>query len=95
MWTNTSSTEFYSCANAYGTGACLKPGTGGNYSAVVQTITSPPADYQAPYMPYDLAAPFDPKLYIPIPDMPMYFFPGTRPLKPLARKSSLGSAPVT
>jgi len=92
MWTNTSTTEFYSCANVYGTGGCAKAGTGGNYSTVTQTIRSPPAGYQAPYMPYDLATPFDPNQYIPIPDVPMYFFPGTRPLKPLARQSSVGSA---
>lgn len=90
MWTDAGSSIFYSCKNAYGSGACLKPGSGGAYPLVKQTITAPPAGYKAPKMPWDLADSFGSTKVIPIPSMPKYFFPGTVPIKSLAGRNSSG-----
>jgi hypothetical protein len=51
---------------------------------VKQTITSPPSGYKAPKMPWDLKDSFGTAKPIPIPSIPEYFFPGTKPIKALA-----------
>ena len=43
MWTEAGTQEHYVCESAYGSGACLKSGgSHSSYSAVTQTISSPP-----------------------------------------------------
>jgi rhamnogalacturonan hydrolase len=85
MWTDSGSSVSYSCQSAYGTGACLKPGSGGAYPTVKQTVNSPPANYKAQKMPWDLKQSFGTTTKIPVPDIPDHFFPGTKPIKALAR----------
>ena len=83
MWTESGSSIQYICANAYGTGACLKSGPGGSYSTVTQTVSSAPTGYSAATLPDDLKSGFGTTIEIPIPAIPKSFFPGTSPLKPL------------
>jgi rhamnogalacturonan hydrolase len=94
MWTDSGGSVSYQCQSAYGTGACLKSGNGGAYPAVKQTISSPPSSYKAPRMPWDLKQSFGTTTFIPIPEIPDYFFPGTKPIKALVRGGGGGrSAP--
>lgn len=84
MWTDTGSTLVNTCANAYGSGGCLKSGTGSGYAANKITISAKPAGYSVATMPWDLTDSFGTTSLIPIPKIPAYFFPGKRPIKPLA-----------
>ncbi|EOO01005.1 putative rhamnogalacturonase b protein [Phaeoacremonium minimum UCRPA7] len=84
MWTEKGSSIKYICQNAYGSGACLKSGSGGTYSAT-QTISAAPASYTAAKMPNDLQTAFGFTSEIPIPTIPASFYPGTSPLKALAK----------
>jgi rhamnogalacturonan hydrolase len=92
MWTDSGNSIWYSCQSAYGTGACLKSGGGGPYPAVRQTVTSPPSGYKAQKMPWDLKESFGTTKAIPIPAIPGYFFPGTKPIKALANGGGGGAA---
>nr|ACI26689.1 rhamnogalacturonan-hydrolase [Irpex lacteus] len=74
------------CRSAYGTGACLKSGSGGSYSQVTKTISKPPAFTTPATMSGDLSDGFPTNSPIPIPTIPPSFFPGTQPLKALAGK---------
>ncbi|KAH6620880.1 pectin lyase fold/virulence factor [Chaetomium sp. MPI-SDFR-AT-0129] len=73
----------YVCNNAYGTGSCLRAGSGETYSTTSQ-ITTAPAGWQAPRLPTDLKSSFGFTSEIPIPAIPLSFFPGTSPLRRLA-----------
>ena len=84
MWTDTSSSEYYTCRNAYGSGACLRSGTSGTYTST-QTITSAPTGYSAARMSGDVTTSYGFTQPIPIPAIPSSFYPGTSPLKPLAK----------
>jgi rhamnogalacturonan hydrolase len=85
MWTDTGSSVLYSCANAYGSGACLKSGSGtASYAAVKQTVTTKPSSYSAATMPWDLKSAFGSTVSIPIPTMPSSFYPSATPIKALA-----------
>ncbi|RDI84892.1 hypothetical protein Vi05172_g4996 [Venturia inaequalis] len=84
MWTDKGSTLVNTCANAYGTGQCLKSGTGSGYSAAKTTVSAMPADYSAPTLPDDLADSFGTASLIPIPTIPASFYPGIAPITPLA-----------
>jgi hypothetical protein len=100
MWTDSGNSIWYSCQSAYGSGACLKPGGAGPYPAVKQTISSPPPGYKAEKMPWDLKDSFGTAKPIPIPSIPLYFYPGTKPIKALAggggggREEPFGLAPA-
>jgi rhamnogalacturonan hydrolase len=83
IWTNAGSSENYICQNAYGSGACLRSGSSGTYSAT-QKITSAPSGYSAAKLSTDLQSGFGFTTEIPIPAIPSVFYPGTTPLKPLA-----------
>jgi rhamnogalacturonan hydrolase len=95
MWTETGSSQTYTCQSAYGSGSCLHSGTGGSYSAVTTTVTSAPSGYQAATMPDDLQSSFGTTQYIPIPAIPASFYPGTSPLKPLAGSGGGSSSSST
>jgi len=84
MWTETGSSQTYSCRSAYGEGFCLKAGTGKSYAAVTSTVKTAPTGYQAPTMPDDLKAGFGTTVSIPVPTIPTTFFPGATPMSRLA-----------
>lgn len=84
MWTDTGSTLVNICANAYGTGQCLKSGSGSGYAAVKTTVSAKPTDYSAATMPWDLADSFGTATLIPIPTIPASFYPGQTPISALA-----------
>ncbi|KAF2403054.1 pectin lyase-like protein [Trichodelitschia bisporula] len=92
IWTEAGSSQWYSCKSAYGSGACLKSGSGGSYPEVKQSVSSPPSGYNAPRMSADLKDSFGTKQLIPIPRIPDTFFPGKKTIKPLASRSG-GGAP--
>src|SRR5581483_5115787 len=79
MWTESGSSQVYKCESAYGSGFCLRSGSGSGYSVVTTTVSSAPAGYSAPTMPYDLSSSFGTTAPIPIPTIPPYFYPGTSP----------------
>ncbi|KAF7712070.1 Rhamnogalacturonan hydrolase [Penicillium ucsense] len=87
MWTETGSYQKEICNNAYGSGGCLKPGTGGSYSTTV-TVKTAPTGYSAPTMAADLKAAFGTDSPIPIPTIPTSFYPGQTPIKELAAKAT-------
>lgn len=84
LWTDTGSTALEVCRSAYGSGACLKAGTGASYAAVTTTLKSAPSGYQAPKMAQDLTNNFGTTASIPIPTIPPSFFPGVAPISRLA-----------
>ncbi|KAF8858029.1 hypothetical protein BDZ45DRAFT_591900, partial [Acephala macrosclerotiorum] len=70
--------------NAYGSGACLKAGSGSGYAVVTSTISTAPSGYaSAPKMPNDLTVSFALTASIPIPAIPTTFFPGAAPASKL------------
>ena len=90
MWTETGSSQFYSCRSAYTDLQeadelyCLKEGSGAKYAAVTKTVTTAPTGYEAPKLADDLKKDFRFTVSIPVPAMPTSFFPGQAPLKALA-----------
>ncbi|MCJ1307972.1 hypothetical protein MMC25_001622 [Agyrium rufum] len=82
LWTDSGSSEKYVCENAYGTGYCLKSGSGGAYSTAT-TIKTAPTGYAAPKMPNDLTAGLGITASIPIPPIPTSFFPSAQPASTL------------
>lgn len=80
MWTDSGSYEYYKCADAWGSGYCLKGGSAHTaYGTVTSTVTSAPSGYVAPYMPSDLSSGLGITTSIPIPTVPTTFFPGATP----------------
>ena len=85
MWTESGTSQDYWCRSAYGTGFCLKPGTGGSYAATTTTVKTAPTGYQAPKMAQDLATPtWGTTASIPVPTIGPSFFPGVPPISKLA-----------
>jgi rhamnogalacturonan hydrolase len=91
VWTESGKSVTYTCRSAYGSGGCLKPGSGGAYAEVKRVVSSPPANYKAPTMQWDLRSSPGTNSPIGIPAMPSSFFPGTRPIKPLAGRGRMRS----
>ena len=88
MWTETGSSQFYTCRSGYGSGFCLKSGTShSSYAAVTTTVKSAPTGYSAPTMAADLKTAFGTTASIPIPTIPTSFFPGATPASKLAGSS--------
>ena len=80
MWTDTGSSEWYKCADAYGTGVCLKEGPPyTTYGTVTSTVTKAPSGYSAPTMAADLKSGLGITTSIAIPTVPNSFFPGATP----------------
>lgn len=84
MWTEAGSKQTYSCRSGYGSGFCLKKGTGASYVAVTSTQTAAPTGYSAASMAGDLKTAFGTASSIPIPTMPASFYPNTPPVSKLA-----------
>ena len=87
MWTEMGDSQWYSCRSAY-TGLqhrpplfCLRQGADHvAYVATTTTVTTAPSGYKAPVMPDDLEThTWGTTESIPIPTMPLSFFPGARP----------------
>jgi len=87
MWTDVGSSELYKCRSAYGSGGCLKGGSGGAYGATSKTISSPPSGYSAPKMNRDLSSGFALGHSIPIPSLATSYYPGLGLIKPLMNGS--------
>lgn len=83
MWTESGSYQKEICNNAYGSGACLKSGSGGSYSTTV-TVKTAPTGYSAATMAADLKTAFGTVASIPIPTIPTSFYPGATPISALA-----------
>lgn len=81
MWTDAGSTEYYKCADAWGSGYCLKGGTAHTkYGTVTSTVTAAPSGYSAPTMPSDLNSGLGITTSIAIPTVPTSFYPGATPI---------------
>ncbi|KAF2246136.1 glycoside hydrolase family 28 protein [Trematosphaeria pertusa] len=79
MWTESGSKQWYSCRSAYGTGFCLKKGTGSSYAATTSTQSAAPTGYSAASMSADLKTAFGTTISIPIPTLPASYYPGAAP----------------
>ncbi|RAO69458.1 uncharacterized protein BHQ10_005470 [Talaromyces amestolkiae] len=80
MWTESGSTEYYKCADAWGSGYCLHAGTQHTeYGTVTSTVTSAPSGYSATTMPGQLTAGLGITTPIAIPTVPNSFYPGATP----------------
>ncbi|KAJ5777380.1 hypothetical protein N7520_000626 [Penicillium odoratum] len=80
MWTESGSTEYYKCADAWGSGYCLKAGSAHtSYGTVTSTVTSAPSGYSATTMPNQLTAGLGLTTSIAIPTVPNSFYPGATP----------------
>ena len=84
MWTENGNHNIYQCQNGYGSGFCLKKGTGPSYAATTSTQTAAPTGYSAPTMKENLKTAFGTASPIPIPTMPASFYPNTPPITKLA-----------
>jgi rhamnogalacturonan hydrolase len=83
FWTDTNAAMHYSCESAYGSGYCLKSGSGSSYTSKT-TISTAPTGYNGAKMSGDLAAGLGLTVSIAIPTaIPTSFYPS------VAAKSAL------
>ncbi|PQE30399.1 putative rhamnogalacturonase B protein [Rutstroemia sp. NJR-2017a WRK4] len=96
MWTESGSTAWYKCENAYGSGGCLASGTNYKEYSTTTTLTAAPTGYSAATMAGDLATAFGLTASIPIPAIPTSFFPGATPVSALMKNGggAAGSSSV-
>lgn len=92
MWTESGDSIFYSCQSGYGTGACLKDGSGSSYAATTTSLTAAPTGYEADTMAEDLDDSFGFTVSIPIPTLPASYFPGVTPISPLSAAGATAQA---
>lgn len=84
MWTETGSTQWYSCESAYGSGFCLEDSSDySSYAVTTTTVSSAPSGYSAASMAADLTTAFGFTMPIPVPTIPTSFFPGQTPISAL------------
>ncbi|KAJ6104109.1 hypothetical protein N7523_010429 [Penicillium sp. IBT 18751x] len=88
MWTEEGDSQWYSCENAYGDGACLDSGDDYTTYTTTMTVTTTPSGYSAATMASDLATAFGTEMPIPIPAIPTSFYPGATPYSSLASAQS-------
>ena len=88
MWTEEGDSQWYSCENAYGSGACLKDGDDYTTYTTTTTVNAAPSGYSAPTMASDLSSAFGTGMPIPIPAIPTSFYPGATPYSSLAALQS-------
>ncbi|KAK6063346.1 rhamnogalacturonase a [Seiridium cupressi] len=84
VWTDTGSSVLWGCQNAYGSGGCLKSGSGGSYTST-STVTSV-SGYQYTTMSNELPSGFPVGQQIPIPSIPASFYPGRQPISAVLAK---------
>lgn len=85
MWTESGTSQTYTCRSAYGSGSCLRnSGSGTSSYTSTTTATAAPSGYSAPTMAADLKNSFGTTASIPIPAIPTSFFPGRSPASKLA-----------
>nr|OQO31566.1 putative rhamnogalacturonase B [Rachicladosporium sp. CCFEE 5018] len=91
MWTETGSSQWYSCRSAYTSKSrpvplyCLKGGsTYTSYAATTTTVKTAPAGYMARTMAADLTTHFGTTASIPVPALPTMYFPGMKPYSKVA-----------
>ena len=87
FWTDTNKAMKYACQSAYGSGYCLKSGSGGSYTAS-QTVSTAPEGYNGEKMKDNLQAGLGLTVSIDIPKaIPTSFYPGAAAKKPLLNGS--------
>ncbi|KDR70173.1 hypothetical protein GALMADRAFT_103315 [Galerina marginata CBS 339.88] len=94
MWSATGSAVM-KCESAYGSGACVKSGSGGSYSQTTTTYTKPAGYSDPPSLSGDLAQGFATDQPIPIPTIPTTYFPGVPQISPLAKNNGGNPPPST
>lgn len=91
FWTDTNAAMHYFCESGYGSGYCLKSGSGSAYTTT-QSIASAPSGYSGAKMPGDLASGLGLTVSIAIPTaIPTSFYPGVAAKKPLLNGSGAGA----
>ncbi len=92
FWTDTNKAMKYQCQSAYGSGYCLKSGSGGAYTTT-QTVSVAPDGYQGQKMGADLQAGLGLTRSIDVPGaIATSFFPGVPAKKPLLNGSGGGAS---
>jgi rhamnogalacturonan hydrolase len=86
MWSATGQAVM-KCESAYGSGACLKGGSGGSYGATTVSYAQPAGYTNPPSLAGDLAQGFATNEPIPIPTIPSTYYPGVPQISPLAKNS--------
>lgn len=85
MWTESGSTQWYSCRSAHGSGFCLHSGsTHTSYAAYTTTVSNAPSGCSASKMAADLSTAFGTTASVPIPTIPTSFYPSASPYSKLA-----------
>lgn len=84
MWTESGTSQWYSCRSAYGSGFCLKSSGDSSYAVTTSTVKTAPTGYSAATMAGDLKTAFGTTASIPIPTIPTSFYPGATPYSALA-----------
>lgn len=82
VWTDAGSTVDWLCANAYGTGACVRDGASHTTYTTTATLTTV-SGYQYTTMPGELSSGLGLTTSIAIPPVPTSFFPGLAPTSKL------------
>jgi rhamnogalacturonan hydrolase len=93
MWTDTDTAMHYLCESAYGTGYCLRSGSGSGVTSYTSTTTvsTAPSGWNGPTMPNEIQTGLGVSVSIAIPTIPTTFFPGATPLTPLLNGSGAGA----
>ncbi|KAH7386362.1 pectin lyase fold/virulence factor [Cadophora sp. MPI-SDFR-AT-0126] len=91
FWTDSGASMKYLCQSAYGTGYCLRSGSGGAYT-VTQTVSTAPTGYKGPKMEGDLKEGLGLSKSIDVPKaIATSFFPGVAAKKALLNGSGGGA----
>ncbi|TAQ90585.1 hypothetical protein B7494_g1119 [Chlorociboria aeruginascens] len=94
FWTDTNAAMHYYCESAYGSGYCLKSGSGSSYTTT-QSIASAPTGYSGAKMADDLPSGLGLSVSIAIPTIPTSFYPGVTPISKLLNGSGAGAGSGT
>ncbi|KDR70167.1 hypothetical protein GALMADRAFT_255018 [Galerina marginata CBS 339.88] len=84
MWSATGKAVM-KCESAFGSGACLKGGSGGKYSPTTVSYSKPAGYTNPPTLSGDLAQGFATNKPIAIPTIPSTYYPGIPQISPLAK----------
>ena len=93
FWSDTNAAIHYDCTSAYGSGYCLKSGSGGSYGKVTQTVSSAPSGYNGAKMGQDLSSGLGVSVSIAIPaSIPTSFYPEATPKAKLCSNGGCSGA---